>query len=61
MSQEVQATHAIPGCSVFVRSDEDMTIEQFVAIVFQLASTNPGAMVDWSLEIKPSGNSSTQS
>ena len=56
MSEElIQSTkpmHVLPGCSVFVRSDEKMSIEQFFAVVLQMANSNPGAIVDFQIDIK---------
>lgn len=48
-----QRSYQIPGCSVSIHSeDEGVTVEQFLAIAFNLASSNPGAIVDFGLTVR---------
>ena len=43
----------IPGCNVNIHSDDDgVTIEQLLAIAFNLASSNPGAIVDFGITVR---------
>ncbi|MEL7314466.1 MAG: hypothetical protein AAFN08_05885 [Cyanobacteria bacterium J06559_3] len=46
----------IPGCSVEVCSEEDgVSIEELLNIVFNLASANPGATVDFGIRVRGDG------
>lgn len=46
---------AIPGCVVTIVNDEDgnQSIEDLLAIVFNLASANPGTKVDFWIKMLP--------
>lgn len=45
----------IPGCAVTIaREDDDgMAVDQLLAIVFGLTSSNPGATVDFWIKVMP--------
>lgn len=43
----------IPGCQVTICSDEDgVTVEELLAIAFNLASSNPGAILDFGITVR---------
>lgn len=47
-----QRNFAIPGCSVVIQSDDAIPVEELLAIAFQLAGSNPGAKVNFWIEVK---------
>lgn len=50
-----QRSYQIPGCSVSIHSEvEGVTVEQLLAIAFNLASANPGAIVDFGITVRGS-------
>ena len=51
---EPQATRnfVIPGCSVVIRADSEMTTEEFFTIALNLAGSNPGAKLDFWIELR---------
>ena len=43
----------IPGCEVNIVSGQDgVTVEELLAIAFNLASSNPGAIVDFGITVR---------
>lgn len=49
-------SYQIPGCSVEISSDEDgVSVQQLLAIVFNLASANPDATVDFGIRVHGDG------
>ena len=43
----------IPGCSVGISSDEDgVTVEELLSLIFSLAHSNPGAIVDFGITVR---------
>ena len=48
-----QRNFAIPGCSVVIHREDDaeMTTSELLAIVFQLAGSNPDAKVDFWIRV----------
>lgn len=47
-----QRNFSIPGCSVVIQSDNAIAVEELLAIVFQLSGSNPGAKVNFWIEIE---------
>lgn len=52
-TQTQQRNFSIPGCIVTICNSEDtgVPVEQLLAIVFNLASSNPGAKVDFWIKV----------
>ncbi|HEY9697026.1 MAG TPA: hypothetical protein V6D10_07170 [Trichocoleus sp.] len=48
-----QRNFPIPGCSVVIQREDDaeMTTSELLAIVFQLAGSNPDAKVDFWIKV----------
>ena len=52
-SENTSRNFQIPGCEVKIYSNEDgVTVERFLAIAFNLASANPGAIVDFGIVVR---------
>ena len=57
MSTDTSTSHlrsfSIPGCAVIVQSEgnEGIPVQDFLALAFNLAASNPEARIDFSLKV----------